>query len=199
MLSSTEVRWFFEGALPKAMSDWFNFFEPFFQAPRTDYYLSNTDQARMGIKLREGQIQIKCLTAEMGEEYYANATGKVARYEKWNFPVVSNEEWGTLVARPEVWLPVKKERKMLRFTLGGGFPDRVDKDEIVENGCEVELSEIEIIDKTFWSLAFEAFGSLADMNLQKTTHDIFEKKVCPIFLDKENSFGYARLIHDIQS
>lgn len=197
MFSSTEVRWFFEGPYPEEVTLWFEEFDPVSQAPRTDYYLSNTDNARMGIKLREGQIQIKCMMADLGVHYYANAAGKVARYEKWSFPVVSNEEWSALVVRPDVWIPVIKERKMLRFTLGGGFPDRIGMDERVEEGCEVELSQIEIMDKTFWSLAFEAFGPSAEINLEKTTRDIFESKTAPIFFDEENSLGYARLIHDI--
>lgn len=199
MFSSTEVRWFFNESLPEAVSDWFDLFDPVIQPPRTDYYLKNTDNARMGIKLREGQIQIKCLVAKKGVQYYANAVGKVSQYEKWSFPVVSNEEWSALVARPDVWIPTKKERKMLRYTLGGGFPDRIEMDERIQEGCEVELSKIELIDKTYWSLAFEAFGPSAEMNLEKTTREIFESKTSPIFFDEENSLGYARLIHDINS
>ena len=88
---------------------------------------------------------------------------------------------------------------MLRYTLGGGFPDRIEMDERIQEGCEVELSKIELIDKTYWSLAFEAFGPSAEMNLEKTTREIFESKTSPIFFDEENSLGYARLIHDINS
>lgn len=199
MFSSTEVRWFFNEPLPQALSRWFALFDPISQAPRTDYYLNFTDNADIGIKLREEQIQIKHVVADLGVQHFTNAEGQVIKYEKWSFPVVSNSEWATLVNRPDVWVPVKKIRQMLKFTLGGGYPNKVRMDEPLDNGCEVELSKVEVKDKEYWSLAFEAFGSSAELNLQKTIREIFESKSCPFYFEGKKSLGYARLIHDIKT
>lgn len=197
MTPSTEVRWFFEATIPKSVSDWFDLFHAEEEDPRTDYYLNHTGTARLGIKLREENIQIKTHIANLAlPELMEIVEGQVAKYEKWNFPVISNEEWSTLIQRPEVWIPVKKMRKMMLFTLEGGYPDPVDMEERLEEGCEVELSQVEVMDKPYWSIAFEAFGQASDINLQKTVQEIFETHSCPASFTKEKSFGYARLIYN---
>lgn len=199
MFSSTEVRWFFEEGLPHNISEWFELFDPEYQDPRTDYYLNFTEKAQLGIKLRENNIQIKPKKEDLGIiSFLEKVEGHVWHYEKWSFPVVTNEEWTELVARPDVWVPVKKIRKIMRYTLEGGFPDRIAMDEQTNEGCEVELSEVEVMDREFWSLAFEAFGTTAEANLQKAVREIFERHSCPVSFPKEKSLGYARLIHDIQ-
>lgn len=199
MFPSTEVRWFIKGALPEKVSAWFEFFDPEPQDPRQDYYLNTRESVKYGIKLREENIQIKTQIADLGLfAVLQDIEGQMAKYEKWSFPVTSNEEWASLIERPDVWVPVKKMRQMIRFTLEGGFPDKIEMEERVENGCEVELSTLEVIDKAYWSLAFEAFGKTADVNLEKTLSHIFESRSCPLSLSKERSFGYAQLIYDLE-
>ncbi|ELR73664.1 hypothetical protein C900_02068 [Fulvivirga imtechensis AK7] len=199
MLSTTEIRWFFEEALPEEMQEWFEHFSPEDLPPRTDYYLNMEESAGVGIKLREGNIQIKPIKAERGaRQFLENVEGNVSQYEKWSFPVTSNEEWPEMIRKPDVWIPAIKIRKLLRFTLGGGYPNKIGMEELVDEGCEVELSKVEVVDRTFWSLAFEAHGSTAQANLEKTVDEIFRNKACPIRLVKEKSFGYTHLIRDIQ-
>ena len=200
MFATTEVRWFYEGKLPDPVADWFYHFNPVIQQPRTDYYLNFTERARVGIKLREENIQIKTrISAFESLRYLLNVAGEAAKYERWSFPVVGNEEWITLINRPDVWIPVKKMRRMMRFTLDGGYPDQIEMEESADNGCEVELSQVEVTGKAYWSLAFESFGPTAEVNLEKTVWDIFENQACPVSFEKERSFGYARLIHEMKN
>lgn len=199
MLTTVEVRWFFQEPLPEDIQNWFQFFEPEDLSPRTDYYLNMKDSAGVGIKLREGNIQIKPKKEDVGTRMFLkNVEGNIARHEKWSFPVTSNEEWAEMIKKPEIWVPVNKIRKLIRYTLEGGFPDKTGMEEQVDEGCEVELSRVEVLDKPYWSLAFEAHGASAKSNLEKTVQEIFRKNTCPISLDKEKSFGYTQLICDIQ-
>lgn len=199
MLSTTEVRWFFEEAFPENVQEWFEYFDPKDLPPRTDYYLNMADSAGVGIKLREGQIQIKPKKADLGTyRFLENVEGNISQYEKWSFPVTSNEEWPEMIRRPDIWIPTIKIRKLLRYTLEGGYPDKIGMEEQVSEGCEVELSKVEVVDRTFWSLAFEAHGSNAQAHVEKTVNEVFRNKKCPITLVKEKSFGYTHLICDIQ-
>lgn len=198
MLTTFEVRWFYTGPLPEAIQEWFEYFEPADQPPRTDYYLNMKDSAGVSIKLREGSIQIKPEKENFGvHSFLKDVGGVVKHYEKWSFPVTSNAEWAEMIRKPDIWVPVNKIRKLLRFTLEGGFPDSIGKEEQPDEGCEVELSKVDVVDESYWSLAFEAHGSDAKGNLGKTINELFHNKSCPVPLSEENSFGYTRLISDI--
>ncbi|MBL3657847.1 hypothetical protein [Fulvivirga sediminis] len=198
MLNSFEVRWIFQGKLPDNMLQWVETFAPEEQSIRTDYYFNKTENGTLGIKLREGSIQMKPLLKEVGHFTFNDHKAKIESYSKWSYLVQDNQEWSYMIEEPETWLPVTKSRLMNKYTLAGGYPDRVEMKDRVEQGCEMELSNISILNKDFWTLAFEAYGKEAEVNLQKTLRYVFETSELPQVLPFQNSFGYAQLIHDIQ-
>ena len=60
-LSTTEVRWFRRGSIPQSVRQWFSTLgrQPEFQPPRLDYYLRLLDGDALGIKIREGKVEVK--------------------------------------------------------------------------------------------------------------------------------------------
>ncbi|UII22188.1 hypothetical protein [Fulvivirga ligni] len=199
MLNSVEVRWVFEGKLPEVMETWADTFQAKHQPVRTDYYFHKHDQGTLGIKLREGNIQIKPLINTLSKYSFGAHEGQLEQYTKWSYAVEDNKEWSFMIQHPETWVEITKSRKMTRFTLEGGFPDRIEMGVNVEEGCEMELSHLSVRDQDYWTLAFEAFGTTPEENLHKVLRHIFETSEPPVTLSLENSFGYAQLIHDIQS
>ena len=83
------------------------------------------------------------------------ASGRLESWQKWSFPLsprcpASGETAG--------WRPVRKRRRISRFSLAGG--------QIVARAaglgeqprCEVELTEVRTSGQDWWTLGFEATG-----------------------------------------
>lgn len=199
MVASTEIRWFFTGRLPSAMEKWFQSMEAASESTRTDYYLRYADNTSLGVKLREGQMQLKYKTEDIGPRKIDKAEGIVEAYEKWSFPADEQPEWELMMKDPKRWIAIDKTRMMLKFEYTHGEISRVSQDKMIASGCGVELSSILIGHNTpYWSLAFEAFGAGAGGSLQATLDAVLGSGKCPEELSSENSFGYAQLITDIK-
>ena len=70
MLPTTEIRWFFAGDVPAAVGAWFGRAVPAAEPPaaRRDYYLQQAERRDdLGVKLREGRVEVKHLTGACGE------------------------------------------------------------------------------------------------------------------------------------
>lgn len=96
-LASQEVRWFLEGNIDRhqSLKHWF---EREVAAPRrdggsllwwqqrVDVYLMLTGSADMGIKWREGKLQIKGRVSACGTEVFGGRhQGAVERWMKWSY------------------------------------------------------------------------------------------------------------------
>ena len=105
-LLTCEVRWFDQGGIPADLHAWFDALgEQEIQPPRTDLYLAGLD-ASVGIKLRQGLLEIKPRQADLGERMFLpGVIGRAATWAKWSFPPGEGEWPGVDSAH---WLPVKK-------------------------------------------------------------------------------------------
>lgn len=151
---TTEVRWFQSGFLPDGVRDWFqDIGEADFEgrplrqrAPsRIDLYLNVPDGEALGVKIREGQVQVK--RRERIIDCYAVrgvVPADVEQWAKWSFPVSSASE--PAIRSDPRWLPVRKVRELLLFQLDS------------DSGCACELTELETSGREYWTLGFEAFG-----------------------------------------
>jgi len=171
LFHTAEVRWFKRGNLPATVLSWFN------HCPggasrleqRTDTYLL-THVDNLGIKIREGRLEIKFRTHGVGNRpFLPKLTGMIEHWAKVGFA----EETVSLKARTmelpgTTWLDVKKTRLVRHYT-------KADSGDIVplasdavsyspaqleaEGGCSLEITEIEVPQGKWWSLGLEAFGS----------------------------------------
>ncbi|MDZ7960609.1 MAG: hypothetical protein RMY34_22465 [Aulosira sp. DedQUE10] len=182
MLISNELRWFYPGKLPKNIQMWFQktfLVEPL-QAPeaREDVYLYSPGCDYLGIKLRQGRLEVKWRQAELGVMSFGDlATGKAEKWGKWLCEDANAESFQpTMVLSNPVWVSVQKVRYSQLFQVLADFSAQpVATEERLDNGCRVEITNLVVKENAWWSVAFEAFGEDSRLrgNLQATGNWVF--------------------------
>lgn len=196
MLTTAELRWFNHGALPEEISYWFNCLGDYLAPPeeREDLYLSSVGCDYLGIKLRQGRLEIKWRQAELGRVRFADRVeAKAEKWGKWLCEDRTAESFRlTDVVGKKAWVSVKKARSQRQYQfIPGKSIIAVPVTESIDQGCNVELTHLSINGNAWWSLAFEAFGEddyLID-NLQTVAHWVF-KNYSGWELQFEDSYAY---------
>jgi hypothetical protein len=170
---SLEVRWIFPGQLEAAVAGWFGRF-PAGTESREDTYLLDPQLPGLSVKVRGGgALEVKVYRGSPGIlEVAGRARGRMESWQKWSFPFSPpSHDSGD----PAGWRPVRKTRRISRFSLASG-PVLVRAPGLgQEPGCAVELTEIRTRDQDWWSLGFEATGpaSLLRGELEATAALVF--------------------------
>jgi hypothetical protein len=220
--STVEVRWFFEGALEetgRGVEAWFRArahagsrqpapiaWEPAPPAWRQDRYLVVPGHDDMGIKWREGRLEIKGREAALGPRVFApGIEGRCERWIKWSYA-------GDRVAQRFLDLfhddrsvdgavLIEKRRLQRLFRLDDrGETTEVGGVEPRERGVNVELTRIRVRDRpeAHWSLAFEAFPGdvhTAEMLAPIVARFLEGFPVMPLAADRSRS--YPRWLSDL--
>jgi hypothetical protein len=172
-VGSLEVRWIFPGQLETAVTRWFGRF-PAGTESREDTYLLDPPLPGLSVKVRGGgALEVKVFRGSPGMlEVAGRARGQVESWQKWSFPF---RPFSQHSAGPAGWRPVRKRRRISRFSsargqlvaLAAGLGD--------EPRCEVELTEIRTGGQDWWTLGFEATGptNLLRSELQATAALVF--------------------------
>lgn len=201
MYLTLEVRWFYRQPLPGRLLAWLEARSllPARQPARQDHYLLLEGQAGLGIKLREGNVEVKQRLEEPREiEVGPGAVGRVARWRKWSFPLASGAAPGAapleelLVPRP-AWLAVEKERRLQRYRLeDDSRVTPLPPEAPAGTGCEFELSRLRAGGEEWWSACFEAFGQepVLEQALLAVAATVLTRG-WPVPLEVEHSCGYA--------
>lgn len=173
MLSTEEMRWFFAGTIPLPVTAWFEacVSDMPAQLPRTDYYLRLAEGDSLGVKLRQGRIEVKQreeadTLIQLGER----AAGRMESWRKWSFELV---ETGESVTDAAQWVGVWKARRWCLFTVGeNGRITPAPAATILEQGYACELTDVHLVDspERWWSLGFEAFGGTAVERQERLLH-----------------------------
>jgi hypothetical protein len=139
-IGSLEVRWIFPGQLETAVAGWFGRF-PAGTESREDAYLLDPQLPGLSVKLRGGRaLEVKAYRGSPGIlEVAGHARGPMESWQKWSFPV-SPLSPGS--GNPASWRPVRKRRRISRFSLVSGHRVARAPGLRQEPGCEVELTEI---------------------------------------------------------
>ena len=157
MLTSFEIRWFYVGKLPVAISDWFEHDElgGKLQAPeeREDVYLYSPGCEYLGIKLRQGRLEIKWRNAELDIVRLGEGVkGKLEKWDKWMCEDPSQESFKPeAVLGKSSWVSVKKVRILRKASLTQSLYE----------GCAMEITQLNVKGNDWWSLAFETLGAEA--------------------------------------
>ena len=204
MLTTAELRWFNRGTLPKEISDWFNCLGDDLAPPeeRVDLYLSSIGCDYLGIKLRQGRLEIKWRQAELGRVRFADGVeGKAEKWGKLLCEGSTADNLQLLDVAGRAWVNVKKVRSQRQYqVVPGKFTIAVPVTESIDQGCNVELTHLGINGNAWWSLAFEAFGTedcLMD-NLQTVANWVFNNYRGPK-LQFEDSYAYPRWLGQTSS
>ncbi|MCG9972010.1 hypothetical protein [Christiangramia crocea] len=196
MFNSKEIRWFSKTE-DKAISNWFKKKSYSFEdtEARTDFYLPLTGKKEIGIKLREGKIEVKQLIAEPEKgNLSANAEGFFERYSKWSFSTSENDSLSKeiITEKKYDWLDVKKERmgvKLKKETNGNTAIVKID--EFISYGCQIEYTRIKVKETTWYSFGLEWFGEKELEVDQALIHEILGDSR----LNPDESMGYAEFLN----
>lgn len=195
MLTTAELRWFYPGKLPEVVAEWFGQDQLGYLAPaeeREDIYLYVPESDFVGIKLRQGRLEIKWRKAELGTLQFGKVSGKAEKWAKWLCEDPSNESFQPQeVVEKKAWVSIKKMRTQRKYQIS---PDQIiiaiPVNESGDRTCSVEITQLEINSNFWWSLAFEA--SITDEspinNLKPVAEWIFN--TYPGKLQTENSYAY---------
>ena len=115
---SLEVRWIFPGQLEAAVAGWFGRF-PARTESREDTYLLDPQLRGLSVKIRGGEaLEVKVYGGSPGIlEVAGRARGRMESWQKWSFPV---SPLGQDSGDPAGWRPVRKRRRISRFSLASG-------------------------------------------------------------------------------
>lgn len=204
MYPTAEVRWFLPGPVPPAVEAWFRRGprDVEQQPRRTDHYLHLPGSEGLNIKLREGLIEVKQRVGETAlTPLHERVTGIVERWRKWSFDLAQPDGARRHVVPASPWIAVQKRRRLRTYQVK--IPEDVVAPSTTEpptQGCEVELTQIDALGQTWWTVAFEAFGeetALRENLLLVARHVLGADE--PPSLQASDSRGYAawlaRLAH----
>lgn len=196
ILSTIELRWFFEGEPDSAVLRWFNRGQEvdWTTLPgRTDDYLAMPGVLDLGVKLREGRVEIKGCWEELGaQELSKGVVGVPERWVKWSYGREETE--GLASALETASLPqvsVQKQRLQRQFALPiGQAPREVPLYSPVDRVAFAELARVVVDEATHWSLGLEASPDDSLMPEQLTA--LAERLLgdVPVSLDESAARGY---------
>jgi hypothetical protein len=170
---SLEVRWIFPGQLETAVARWFARF-PARTETREDTYLLDPQLRGLSVKVRGGgALEVKVYRGSPGIlEVAGRARGRLQAWQKWSFPFSPpSGDSGD----PPGWRPVRKRRRISRFSPASQPVVAPAAGLGQEPRCEVELTEVHMGGQYWWTLGFEATGpaSLLRSELQATAALVF--------------------------
>jgi len=151
-----EVRWIFPGQLETAVAGWFGRF-PAATESREDTYLLDPQLRGFSVKIRGGgALEVKAYRGSPGIlEVAGGARGRLESWQKWSFPFrPPSGDSGD----PPGWTPVRKRRRISRFSSASGPAVARAPGMGQQPRCEVELTEVHAGGRDWWTLGFEATG-----------------------------------------
>jgi hypothetical protein len=175
-LATIETRWFFDGesARHPRLRAWFESCAPFpklatVPAPawrgrmdgKPDVYLLMPGCTDMGIKWREGTLQIKGCVEDLGPRRFGGRhEGRVQRWVKWTYAEVPAAYRGLFDAEAGHGIAtasVQKTRALRMISLDRAAPEEVAPGVALQRGIGVEMTDLERDGQRYCSIAFEAF------------------------------------------
>jgi hypothetical protein len=174
MLHSAEIRWFVPGPLPDEVLNWFSRGEDLAGLRETkagaqvreDQYLLFPHCETVGLKLREGKLEVKALT-QPPKPINVNdrICGLSDQWVKWSFGSEGLKQLEKELYQSSRWIKVKKDRYLRKYSADSDSPIEVPRnvDPLPVKGCNIELTEITVLEEKiseWYSVGFESFGTV---------------------------------------
>jgi len=207
MYLTSEIRWFLQGTAPAEVVDWFSESSSIHSAgTRTDRYLVFPHAETAGVKFREERFEVKSLVRVVDHPVFGRRIkGQLEIWEKWSMEGSSvSQLFEDIQKETSEWMDVPKSRLLRTFSLDHDLIREVDaslSEGIPDDGCYVELTELETDHGNFWTIGLEAFAlrrNLVD-NLLEVTRYFFGPGMPDISLAEYDSYSYPTFIRRITS
>jgi hypothetical protein len=213
MISSHEVRWFFKGSIDQhpALRHWV---EHGATNPRwvgrlggkPDVYLIVPGSTDMGIKWREGQLQIKGLESSLGTQIFTmRLEGRVERWAKWSFDGKPIEgaftPWFSNSKASHRIIEVFKTRCLRKVRMNPFTPALIEvaPDALIDRGGSLEVTDLRVDGNAYSSVAFEAFPNDSAMHGDFTAFvNSFLEKLQGVDLNASNSMSYPAWLQSLE-
>ncbi len=216
-LSTIEVRWFWVGGLD-ANSELKSVFESIrpierrsdvrgvrWSQPREDVYLLVPSAEDLGIKWREGELQVKGRRALVGEMVFGGRIrGIVEHWTRWSHkgPAVDASLKPLFTSGdPKTTITVWKRRALRKVRLDPfGRAQEVPDSEPIDRGVNCELTDLKVYGSAYASLAFEAFPDDSEMPEQfSRVVTAFLARFDPTTFDRAESTSYPGWLSQLAS
>jgi hypothetical protein len=156
--------------------------------------LNQTSEGSVGIKLREGRLEIKERRQQHGTiRLHPQASGTLEAWYKWSFPLAEGE--GLLPKSGEAkasWTRVWKERSLHRYRLAGDrSPSTGSQGEWPVQAVDLELTGLKLRGQPWWTLGLEAYGQGENLhqNLMLVAAVVLSGDL-PLTLKAQDSYAY---------
>jgi hypothetical protein len=189
---TAEARWFLKGE-EQLLEKWFRENGKSFKNEwsESDCYVSLEGSQSLSIKIRDRNFEVKqrthCETLAFGNTHQ----GHLEHWIKWEKPLSEQSDIAQIFQQR--LLKIEKERLLLFFSAQNNAVKISETKP--DEGCQVELSKVKLLKKTFMSFAFESFGSAQNLKRYLITTSAFvfsSLDISPLML--RESLNYAVLI-----
>jgi hypothetical protein len=195
MNKSYEIRWFHKGKAPPAIKHWFEK-ELYSREYIDDIYLITGLCSNIGIKIRNGKIEIKEQIAEKKIISLSDfAEGTMDVWHKYSFNLMPDQQDN--VRSLNEWLTIHKIRKIRHIN----FRDNPTNLQFLQfgEGCRTELAELKVLKADWWTIIFEMYGDKEILvEVFKTATRKFLEGIEPGLLTIEKSYSYPEFISKIE-
>jgi hypothetical protein len=164
---------------------------------RIDEYLLLPQCDTVGVKQRQGKLEVKALIAGPRPFSLGGVVGRVDQWVKWSFD--PSEAMATQLEieldQSGPWRRVVKKRYTQKISLDSVRLIAVPPDQYPEAGCNIELTMIDVqaIFRTWLTFGFEAFGPSARVMAlldEAVAHFFAVHGPPPVSLDGGDSLSY---------
>lgn len=198
MLKTAEMRWFYPGKVPEEVRHWFqkelghdNLRSP---ETREDVYLWVPQCDFLGVKHRQGRLEIKWRQQKLGGWQISDrCSGNAEIWIKWLCvdPESDNMLPANATSEP-TWIGVQKNRQQRMYAcLENHQVKPITADEWVSCGGGVELTQLTVCRKDWWTLGMEVFGENRDLSeVLKAIASTVTANYTGEAMSADYSFGY---------
>jgi hypothetical protein len=215
---SAEIRWFLsDNSSRDALISWFTRYEqidpiletenyipqpngaPFIKQERlrTDEYLLLPNCETVGVKQRQGRLEVKALVVGPRPFTQDGVAGRVDEWVKWSLKPYSSttSSLETELHQSGVWCMVEKRRYTQKYAASAGKLVAVSPDAWPDAGCNIELTLLGVGQKkeSWMTFGFEAFGTpnqVAGLLAEAVAHFFTIYDLPSVELTERNSLSY---------
>lgn len=163
---------------------------------RTDDYLLIPDSDTVGVKQRQGKLEVKALVAGPRPFLLPDVSGRVDQWVRWSFKPsdMIASQLRTELHDSGPWRKVEKIRYLQKYSFESGLV-AVSPDQWPDTGCNIELTVINVKASigTWFTFGFEAFGSSGQVLTildEAVQHYFTAHGRAPVQLDGRDSLSY---------